>query len=212
MQEDVGEHEGTDTEGAAEEALRRDLYDQFDISPTAQIGIRWILPLLDAVVDTGSRYDIDMRSKILAEIALYQAYNQQSKIKIFALPAALLVVFDFLHSLNTGVYSVVFIALATINGFLSTLRSPVMMAAELEGVTDEDGMPADYRAKAFSSVNTNITLVLFVIGAGVQLLVTGGIVQGEIVARNVADGRVTPVVSGIVLLSLSVVYDRVRGD
>ena len=68
--------------------------------------------------------------------------------------------FDYLHALNPSVYSILFVALATVNGFVSSLRSLAMMVAEIEGLTNENGMLADYRAKALSSVNTNITLVL----------------------------------------------------
>lgn len=192
--------------------LRNKLYDRFDISTKERIGIRWLLPLLEQSVQTESRYNINERSKVLAEIALFQAYEQEPKFKLFAWAAVLIATFDILHSLNPGVYSVLFIALATINGFVSSLRSPAMIAAELEGVTDKDGMPADYRAKAQSSVNTNVTLVLFVIAVGIQLLVTGEFVQGELVARNVADGIVSPAVSAFVLTAIPLVYNRVRGE
>lgn len=212
MQEELEEREETDPEAVSEEDLREDLYDQFDISTKGRVGIRWILPLLEKYVETKSRYDVDDRSKILAEIALFQAYEREPKFKMFAWAAVLIGGFDLLHPLNPGVYSVLFIALATINGFVSSLRSPAMMAAELEGATDDDGMPANYRAKALSSVNTNVTLVLFVIAVGIQLLVTGDYVQGEIVARNVADGRVSPVISAIVLIAIPLVYNRIRGE
>ncbi|MFB1064164.1 hypothetical protein [Natrinema sp. H-ect4] len=212
MQEGVEEREEPDLEAVSEEDLRENLYDQFDISTKGRIGIRWILPLLEKYVETESRYDVDDRSKILAEISLFQAYEREPKFKMFAWAAVLIGGFDLLHALNPGVYSVLFIALATINGFVSSLRSPAMMAAELEEATDDDGMPANYRAKALSSVNTNVTLVLFVIAVGIQLLVTGDYVQGEIVARNVADGRVSPVISAIVLIALPMVYNRIRGE
>lgn len=212
MEEDLEKREEIDPEVVPEEDLREELYAQFDISTKGRVGIRWIISLLDQFVQTESRYDVDNRSKILAEIALFRAYEQEPKFKMFVWAAVLIGGFDLLHSLNPEVYSVLFIALATINGFVSSLRSPAMMAAELEGATDEDGMPANYRAKALSSVNTNVTLVLFVIAVGIQLLVTGDYVQGEIVARNVADGRVTPVISAIVLFAIPLVYNRIRGE
>lgn len=211
MQEELDERKESDPGAVSEEDLREDLYDQFDISTKGRLGIRWILPLLDQFVQTDSRYDIDKRSKILAEISLFQAYDQEPKFKMFAWAAVLIGSFDLLHPLNPGVYSILFIALATINGFVSSLRSPAMMAAELEGATDEDGMPANYRAKALSSVNTNVTLVLFVIAVGIQLLITGEFVQGELVARNIADGRVSPAVSAILLIAIPLVYIWVRG-
>ncbi|MFC7230545.1 hypothetical protein ACFQMM_02595 [Saliphagus sp. GCM10025308] len=212
MQGELENREEPDPEVVSEENLRETLYDQFDISTKGRVGIRWILPLLERSVETESRYDVDDRSKILAEIALFQAYEREPKFKMFAWAAVLIGGFDLLHTLNPGVYSVLFIALATINGFVSSLRSPAMMAAELEGATDEDGMPANYRTKALSSVNTNVTLVLFVIAIGIQLLMTGEFIQGEVVARNVADGRVSPAVSAIVLIAIPLVYNRIRGE
>lgn len=211
MQEELEEREEANPETVSEENLRENLYEQFDISTKGRVGIRWILPLLEKFVDTESRYDVDKRSKILAEISLFQAYEREPKFKMFAWAAVLIGGFDLLHPLDPGVYSVLFIALATINGFVSSLHSPAMMAAELEGATDEDGMPANYRATALSSVNTNITLVLFVIAVGIQLLVTGDYVQGEVVARNVADGNVSPAVSAIVLIAIPLVCNWVRG-
>lgn len=212
MQEELEEREESVPEAVTEENLRETFYEQFNISTKGRIGIRWILPFLERYVETESRYDVDDRSKILAEIALFQAYEREPKFKMFAWAAVLIGGFDLLYPLNPGVYSVLFIALATINGFVSSLRSPAMMAAELEGAVDEDGMPANYRAKALSSVNTNVTLVLFVIAVGIQLLVTGDFVQGELVARNVADGRVSPTVSAIALIAIPLVYNRIRGE
>ena len=198
-----------ETESESED-LREELYNQFDVSPASRIGIQYILPALEGAVETESTYDISKRSEILAEIALFQAYRDAPKIKIFAWAAVLIGTFDLLHPLNPDFYSILFLALATINGFVSSLRSPSMMAAELEGATDEDGMPADYRAKAFSSVNTNVTLVLFVIAVGIQLIMTGGLVEGEVISRNIAQETLNPLISGLILIILPVIWDRVR--
>ncbi|MFD1646674.1 hypothetical protein [Haloarchaeobius litoreus] len=202
----------SDTEPESEEqALREELYDQCDVSRSTQIGIKYILPLLEGVVDT-DHYDTDTRSKILAEIALFQAYTDVPKFKMFVWAAFLLGSYDLLHPLNPGIYSVIFLALVTINGFVSSLRSPSMMAAELEGATDEDGMPADYRAKAYTSVNTNVSIVLFVFAVGIQILVTGGFVEGELITRNIAEGDVPSIGTAIVLLFLPVIWRRIRRD
>lgn len=173
-----------------------------------QIAIKHILPALDRVVQTESRYNIGSRSKILAEIALFRAYEREPKFKMFVLAGLLIGAYDFLHTLQPSIYGILFIALATFNGFVSSLRSPAMMAAELEGVEDEDGMPADYRAKALSSVNTNVTVVLFAIAVGVQLLVTSSIIQAELVTQNVATSLVSPGVSALVLLTIPVILDH----
>lgn len=200
----------TDSEEPSEERLRRNLYDQFDISWAGRVMIAHIIPILDQGQEIESRYNIDDRRKILAEIALCQAYKQEPKFKIFIWAGILIGSFDYLHALNPSVYSILFISLATVNGFVSSLRSPSMIVAELEGLTDEDGMPADYRAKAFSSVNTNVTLILFLIAVSIQVLVSGGFVQGEVLARNVADGVVNPIVSAGFLIFAPVIYNRVR--
>jgi hypothetical protein len=196
----------------SEEDIRDELYEQFDVGRRARVGIKYIIPILEIFIDTESRYDIDTRSKILAEIALFQAYEREPKFKIFVWATVLIGVFDFLHSLDPVIYGVLFIALATINGFVSSLHSPATMVAELEGLKDENGMPADYRAQAFRSVNTNVTLALFVIAVGVQLLVTSSIVQGELIARNVADGMWHPAISVLVLTPIPVVLNRIRGS
>ena len=209
MEEKVDEDNTPRQQEQSDENLREELYTQFGITTKGQIAIRFLIPLLDKTVQTESRYDIDTRSKILAEIALYQAYQREPKFKLFAWATVILLTFDFLHALDATVYGILFIALATLNGFVSSLRSPSMMVAELEALEDKNGMPANYRAKALSSVNTNITLVLFVIAVAVQLLVTSSIIVGEVVSQNVADGVVPPVVSAIVLLAIPVFHNRI---
>jgi hypothetical protein len=202
--------EEPDSEEPSEEGLRKELYDQFEIPRTGELAIEYIFPILEQGHRTESRYDVDDRKKILAEIALWQAYEQEPKFKIFIWAGILIGSFDYFHQLNPSVYSVLFIALATINGFVSSLRSPSMMVAELEGLTDEDGMPANYRAKSLSSVNTNVTLVLFLIAVSIQLLVSGGVVQGEVLAKNIADGVVSPIVSVGLLILAPVIYNWIR--
>jgi len=209
VEEKVDEDNTPRQQEQSEEHLRKEIYNQFGITTKGKIAIRFLIPLLDRTFQTKSRYDIDIRSKILAEIALYQAYEREPKFKLFAWATVLLLTFDFLHALNATVYGILFIALATLNGFVSSLRSPSMMVAELEELEDKNGMPANYRAKALSSVNTNITLVLFVIAVAVQLFITSSIIVGEVISQNVADGVVPPVASAIVLLLIPVFYNRI---
>lgn len=196
----------------SEADIREELYEQFDVSKTEEFGIERIIPILGRSMETESKYDIDTRLKILAEITLFRTYLREPKFKNFAWTAVLIGTYDFLHPLTPGIYPIVFIALATINGFTSSLRSPVMMVAELEGLEDEDGVPADYRAKASSSVNTNVTLVLFLMAVSVQILVTSSIVQGELIAQNVAGGMWHPAISATGLVLSRVLYYRIRGD
>jgi hypothetical protein len=203
--------EETSEESDSDAELREALYDQFDVSWTGEIIVEYILPFLDEGRKTDSRYEIDDRQRILAEIALCKAYRQEPKLRIFICAGVFIGSFDYLHALNPSVYSILFVALATLNGFVSSLRSPAMMVAEIEGLTDENGMPADYRARALSSVNTNITLVLFLIAVSIQLLVSSGFVQGEVLMTNVADGVVNPTVSVSFLLLIPIVYNKIRG-
>lgn len=72
-------------------------------------------------VQTESRYDIDPRSKVLAEISLWEAYNNAPKFKMFAWATILLGTYDYLHSFNPVFYGMTFIALATFNGFSYSL-------------------------------------------------------------------------------------------
>ena len=206
MEEIHKETEYAQSDGSSKDELRRKLYDQHDVSTVGQKIIERILPKLEENVGTESRYDIDLRSKIQAEIALMEAYRREPKIKIFAVLGLGLLAFDTLHALDPAVYSIVFIGAATINGFVAALRSPSMMAAELEEIKDENGMPANYRAKALSSVNTNITIVLFAIALGIQLLTTTMIVEGEVITQNLADGMVSPWITGSAIAVLFALY------
>ena len=206
MEELHEETECAQSDGLSEKELREELYDQHDVSLAGQTIIEGILPKLEDNVDTESRYDIDPRSKIQAEIALMEAYRREPKVKIFTVLGLGLLAFDTLHALDPAVYGIVFIGAATVNGFVTALRSPSMMVAELEGLKDEDGMPANYRAKAFSSVNTNITILLFVIALGIQLLTTTTVVEGEVITQNLADGMVSPWVTGSAVAVLFALY------
>jgi len=206
MKEIHEETEYAQSDGLSEDELREKLYDQHDVSTVGKKVIERILPKLEENVDTASRYDINPRSKIQAEIALMEAYRREPKIKIFAVLGLGLLAFDTLHALDPAVYSIVFVGAATINGFVAALRSPSMMAAELEELKDENGMPAKYKAKALSSVNTNITIVLFVIALGIQLLTTTTIVEGEVITQNLADGMVSPWITGGAIAVLFALY------
>jgi uncharacterized membrane protein len=197
-------------EQRSEEELRNELYDQFDLSQTDKLAIEHIIQRLERHVDIEERHDINPRSKILSEIALYQAYRSEPKFETFAWAGALLLGYDVLHTLNPTFYGIVFVGLATVNGFISSLRSPSMMAAELEGETDENGMPANYRAKAIESVNTNITMVLFGIAFSIQFLVTSSLVTGDLITRNLADGLVNPYYTAVAFFVLSAIYYKIR--
>lgn len=210
MPEKVRETHRSGSEDTPEEDLRDELYEQFGVGRKGWIGIHHILPLLAKVAGLESRYNIDKRSKILAEIALFRAYEQEPKFKMFAWATMLLACYDFLHHLEPTVHSIIFLSLATLNGFISSLRSPSMMAAELEGAVDEDGMPADYRVKAFSAANTNVTLVLFMIAVGVQLAVATSIVGNEVLTNNIGQGEVSPIVSSLGLLAIPFVVEWYR--
>lgn len=206
-----GDAEGEPADDGEEE-LREELYDQFDVTWVGRLGIKYIIPILERTVDTESRYDIDERSKILAEIALWEAYDDEPKFRMFAIATVLIGIYDLLHTLNPAIYSVFFIALASLNGFVSSLRSPSMIAAEVEGAEDENGMPGDYRSTAYSSVNTNVTVVLFVIAVGVQVVLTSSLAPNELLVQNIADGSWHPVLSAGVLFLLPLIFGRIRSE
>lgn len=85
-----------------------------------------------------------------------------------------------------------------------------MMAAELEEKTDEDGMPANYRAKALESANTNITMVLFAIAFIIQFLATSSLVTGDLITRNPADDLVKPYYTAVAFFVLPVIYYKIH--
>lgn len=193
-------------EGLSEEELREELYDQFEVSWVEQKGVEHIIQRLERHIDVEDRYDISLRSRILSEISLFRAYKREPKFGMFVLAGVLLLGYDVLHSLNPAIYGVVFVGLATLNGFISSLRSPSMMAAELEGEADEDGMPANYRAKAMESVNANVTMVLFGIAFTIQFLVISSLVTGNLIPLNLADGTINPYLTAVLFVLLPILY------
>lgn len=210
MSKKVREIQRSSSEDTPEEDLRDEVYKQFGVGRRGRVMIHHILPHLEKIAGVESRYNIDKRSKILAEIALFRAYEQEPKFKMFAWAAVLLACYDYLHHLEPIVHCIIFLSLATVNGFISSLRSPSMMAAELEGAIDEDGMPANYRAKAITAANTNVTLILFMIAVGVQLAVPTSVVGNEVLAKNISQGEVSPIVSGLGLLAVPFVVEWYR--
>ena len=189
---------------------RDELYEQFDVSKAERLGIRYLLPILDGQVDTFTQYDINTKSKVLAEIALYQAYSRVPKFKLLVWGLILTGIYDLLYPFNQSFYPIMLGALVTYNGFVSSLRTPEMMAAELKGVTDDQGMPANYREKARSSANTSVSVVLFTIVVGVQLLITSSIIRGEVFPQNILQATVSPVVSATVLFSIPLLTSFVQ--
>lgn len=208
MTEQVAETTNPDLEDQSEDDIREELYEQFDVSAAEKIAIFFISSILEWLVQLGLKsdvkYDTDTRSKTLAEIALIRAYEREPKFKLFISVTVLLGTYDFLYPFNPTFYGIFFVALATLDGFIVSLKSPRMMAAEIEGTTDEDGMPANFRAKALSIVNTNVTIVLFSIAIGVQLLVTSSFVQGELLTENIVEGRLHPVIPAVVLFAMPI--------
>lgn len=79
---------------------RDELYEQFDVSKAERLGIRYLLPILDGQVDTFTQYDINTKSKVLAEIALYQAYSRVPKFKLLVWGLILTGIYDLLYPFN----------------------------------------------------------------------------------------------------------------
>jgi hypothetical protein len=206
----IDERSEGDTSEDLEQKVRRELYDQFDVSNAEKQGIRYLLPILESQANIPRHYDINTRSKILAEIALYRAYSRVPKFKILIWGFFLTGVYDLLHPFDPSFYPIVLGALVTYNGFVSSLRSPEMMAAELEVITDDQGMPADYRAKARSSANTSVSVVLFTIVVSVQLLVTSSAIRGEILTQNTLQATVPPIVSAVGLFCIPLLISFVQ--
>ena len=170
--------------------IREEIYEQFGVSWVERKFIDHVFPLLEANAQTEERYETSTRSEALAEVALFKAYKDEPKFKLFISLGVVLSLYDILHQLSPQVYGILFVGFATINGLSSSLRSPKMIAAELESVTDENGMPADYRAKALNSASTNVTIVLLAIAIVIQVLISSSVIQAEIWGANYAAGTV----------------------
>jgi hypothetical protein len=209
----VGRIDGKSEDGEGEnpeQDIRDELYEQFGVSKVEKLIIRYLLSVLNSQVKRVSQYDVDTQSKVLAEIALYRAYNRVPKFKLIIWGLILTGMYDLLYTFDPSFYPIVLGALVTYNGFVSSLRTPEMIAAELKRVTDNQGMPADYREKARSSANTSVSIVLFTIVVGVQLLVTSSVIQGEIFPQNTLRATVSPIVSAVVLFSIPLLTSFVQ--
>lgn len=192
--------------------LRSSLYETFEISWAGSLMISYLFPLLERHVVIDSRYDISQRSVILAEIALYEAYTREPKFQLFFSLGMVVGFYDMLHPLSPHVYGILFVGVATINGLTSSLRSPKMMAAELESEPDDKGMPADYRAKAISSASTNVTIVLLAIALLIQVFVTSSVLPSELLKQNYAVGTPIGPLASIVFLTIIIyLVSEIRG-
>lgn len=202
------------TEEQFEVSRRSELYDQFNITAVEEKFIRYLSLVLEWIVQMNFKFDVqydtDPRSQILAEIAVTRAYIREPKFKLFTTSTMLIALYDLLHPLPPSIYPIFLIGLATLNGFLSSVRSPTMLAAEIKNTTDEDGMPVEYRHRAVAAANTTVTIVLFAVAIVVQVLVTTSVIQGEILTQNIADGFIHPSVSALMLLVGWYFFERVQ--
>lgn len=187
------------------EEVKQDLFQEYGVSWIGQFFIENILNSSIFDIDTHPDvvYDTTVNSEVLAGIALLEAYKQEPKFKLFLYLGLIIGFYDLLHFLPVQVYGVLFVALATLNGLLSSLRSPKMLAAELESETDDKGMPADYRAKAIRSVRTNVTIVLLTFAFGIQVLISASVLPYELLTQNYAVGTpLHPLITSGFLLAL----------
>lgn len=187
------------------EEVKQDLFQEYGVSWIGQFFIENILnsSIFDIDTHPDEVYDTTVNSEVLAGIALLEAYKREPEFKLFLYLGFIIGFYDLLHLLPVQVYGVLFVALATLNGLLSSLRSPKMLAAELESETDDKGMPADYRAKAIRSVRTNVTIVLLTFAFGIQVLISASVLPSELFTQNYATGTsLHPLITSGFLLGL----------
>lgn len=193
------------------EGLRSELYDQFEISQLDQIMLSSVLPILYDRVEVEPRYNTSPHSEILAEIALYQAFKGEPKFRLLFSLSMVIGFYDLLHPLTSQVYPVIFVGVVTINGLISSLRSPKYLAAKLDSELDEKGMPADYRAEATNSASSAITMVLLTIAVTLQLLISNSELPPELLLQNYAVGtEIDPIMTIFFLLIVVYLIGRVR--
>jgi hypothetical protein len=199
---------------ATDERSRDELYEEFGIN---EIEARLILliniafSLIVNRLNLKEDYEISSESQILAEIALLEAYKREPTYGLLLKSGLVIGLYDILHPLPSEIYGLLLVAVATVNGLTSRLRSPKMVAAEIKSETDEMGVPADIRLKATNIASTSITIVLLTIAVLVQVLISGQVIGSELLNQNYAVGTLAkPWLSALLVILIPYLLDKIR--
>lgn len=194
------------------DSLSRDeLYDRYNMPRAGRIFAAYLLPVIEQLIDVESDIETETHDEVLAEVALWKAFDNEPKWKPFIIVTGLVAVYDYLFPLPFGVYGLSIVGFATLLGLVPSVRGRYLLAAEHAGKTDEDGIPADLKLKAMSVASSAVSLVFISIGITVQLMATSGIVGAEFLSQNrIVGGPIPPIVTIGVLLAVPYVYGLIQ--
>jgi hypothetical protein len=129
---------------------------------------------------------------VLAEIALWKAFDEEPIWTPFIILSSILLLYDYLYQLPFEIYGILIVGVATLGGLLASLRGRYLLAAEYAGESDEDGIPAELRLKAVNVASSTVTLVFIAVGVIFQMIATSGLVGNEILGQNRLSGSSIP--------------------
>ena len=183
---------------------REELYDKYNMPTAGRFFVAHLLPVLEMAIEFESDIQTETHDEVLAEVALWKAFDNEPKIKPFIIQTGFLAFYDYLYSFPFGLYGLFIVGLATVMSLIPSVQGRYLLAAGYAGQTDEDGIPADLRLKAITVANSTVSLVFVGIGIVVQMMATSGIVGGELLSQNrMAGGPIPPIVTiGMILVSI----------
>lgn len=201
--------DGMSTE--TESLSRENLYERHNLSSPGRKFIAYILPIFEWSVDFGEELEADTHEEVLAEIALWKAFDDEPTLTPFVRLTVLLLIFDYLHHLPFVVYGMLIVGLATLSGLASGLGGSRLLAAEFAGKTDEDGIPASLLVRATNIASSTVTLVFLSIGLGIQLIATLEADRVELVGQNIMSSGPLPPLGTVFLLTVALfIYSLYR--
>lgn len=190
---------------------REELYNKYNMPTAGQFFVAYLLPILEMAIQYESDIKTNTHDEVLAEVALWKAFDNEPKLRPFGIQTGLLLLYDYLYSLPFGVYGLSIVGLATILALIPSVQGRYLLAASHAGDTDEDGIPADLRMKAITVASSTVSLVFVAVGITVQMMATSGIVGAELLNQNqMAGGPIPPIVVICVILVSLYAYSWVR--
>lgn len=173
-------------------SIREEMYDEYNMPSNGRTFVKYFLPVLERYVQPEDNIRTDRRDEVLAEIALWKAFDSEPKNMPFIILSAILLSYDYLYSMPVGIYGVSIVGLATVGGLITSVRGRKLLAAEYAGETDGDGIPAGLRLNAMNVASTTVTLVYVTLGIIVQMIGSSGLVGNEFLSSNIMSNGPIP--------------------
>ena len=162
-----------------------ELYDKYELSWVGRIFVTHALPHLNKKLEPREDYDTNREDEIMAEIAVWRAFNAAPIFRPYLILIALIAVYDYSYPMPVEIYAVLIVGLASLNGIITNLRSKTLLAAEYADLSDERGIPASLTLSATNAVNSSINLVFVACGLIIQLIISAEVVNSEILTQDV---------------------------